>query len=286
MQLFINTPCSYFRIMDNFTGLIEFLPGIICSLLYTWQIQNQSLEFRQILITICVILWALRLGGFLVLRMFVLGPLDTRIDNLVRKYGYIGVILFWLGPHAFWSVICCLPVVLIHTFPIPHIKFSIFDFFGFVIWTCGFFMETLADRNKLNAKLIEKKQYYYLGSLWNYCRNPNHCGEVFCWLGISIISFNLFIYHSVYKYNFWTLILIPISPLFTLFAMLFEATLTSEIRNNKRFGNESNYLQYRKQTSILWPISPKIYPSLPKWIRKIIFFELNLYNKGLKTIRE
>ncbi|CAF3901104.1 unnamed protein product, partial [Adineta steineri] len=74
MQLFINTPCSYFRIMDNFTGLIEFLPGIICSLLYTWQIQNQSLEFRQILITICVILWALRLGGFLVLRMFVLGP--------------------------------------------------------------------------------------------------------------------------------------------------------------------------------------------------------------------
>jgi hypothetical protein len=66
--------------------------------------------------------------------------------------------------------------------------------------------------------------------------------------------------------------------------MLFEATLASEINNNKRFNNQFDYHQYRKQTSVLWPIPSKIYLLLPKWIRKIVFFELNIYNKGLKKI--
>jgi steroid 5-alpha reductase family enzyme len=107
----------------------------------------------------------------------------------------------------------------------------------------------------LKAKLAKTKNYYCLGSMWNYCRNPNHCGEVFCWLGLSIIAHNLFFYHPLYRYNLFIVILSLISPLFTLFAMLCEATLGSEIKNNKRFGNQIDYRQYRKQTSLLWPIS-------------------------------
>jgi hypothetical protein len=66
--------------------------------------------------------------------------------------------------------------------------------------------------------------------------------------------------------------------------MLFEATLGSEISNNKRFGNQVDYRQYRKQTSVLWPIPSELYLRLPKWIRKKVFFELNIYNKGLKEM--
>ncbi|UJR11161.1 hypothetical protein I4U23_015342 [Adineta vaga] len=282
MQLIINAPCSYFRLMDNFTGLIEFIPGLIWSLYYSWQRQNYSLEFRQIFVTLCVCLWSLRLGGFLIYRMLIIGPLDTRIDNLRRKYGQLGVLGFWCGPHGFWSFICCLPVTLLHTLPLIEGKSNISDWIGITIWLCGFIMETWADRNKLQAKLVREGKYYHLGVLWNYCRNPNHCGEVFCWLGLSIIGFNLFFHQSSYQYNLCIFVLLLIGPLFTLSAMLFEATLTSEIKNNQRFGHQLDYLQYRKQTSILWPIPSIFYLRLPSWIRKICFFEFNLYSEGLK----
>lgn len=285
MQIFINTPSSYFRIMDNFTGLIEFIPGIIWSFIYTLNIQVQTLDFRQILSTLCVILWSLRLGGFLIYRMSILGLLDTRIDDLAKKRSRLSILGFWLIAHGFWSVICCLPIALLHTFPLMNIKFNILDFFGLLFWICGFLMETWADQNKLKAKLMKKPKYYHIDTLWNYTRNPNHCGEVFCWLGLSILTLNLFFYHPIYQYNIFLIILSLISPLFTLCVMLFEATLASEISNNKRFSNQIDYQQYRKQTSILWPISSQIYLHLPKWIRKIIFFEFDLYNKGLKQIK-
>lgn len=284
MQLFINTPSSYFRKMDNFTGLIEFIPGILWSLFYTVQIQAGSLQFRQLLVTLYVVLWSLRLGGFLTYRMLVIGPLDRRVDNLAKKYGQLGLIGLWLGPHGFWSVICCSPVALLHAFPIVDVKFNILDFIGSIFWVCGFLIEAFADQKKLTAKLAGKKKYYHLGSLWNYCRNPNHCGEVFCWLGLSIIVLNVVFYHHLYRYNIFMILLSQISPLFTLFIMLFEASLSSEISNNKRFGNQLDYRQYRKQTSVLWPIPPKLYLYLPKWVKKTMFFDLYIYNEGLKDV--
>ncbi len=80
------------------------------------------------------------------------------------------------------------------------------------------------------------------------------------------------------------ILLSQISPLFTLFIMLFEASLSSEISNNKRFGNQLDYRQYRKQTSVLWPIPPKLYLYLPKCVKKIMFFDLDMYNEGLKDV--
>jgi hypothetical protein len=73
-----------------------------------------------------------------------------------------------------------------------------------------------------------------------------------------------------------------ISPLFTLSIMLFEATLGSEINNNKRFNNQVDYRQYRKQTSIIWPIPSAVYLRLPKWIKRMVFFEWDIYNEGLR----
>ncbi len=282
MQLLINTPSSYFRLMDNFTGLIEFIVGVIWSLFYAWQIQAESLQFRQILVALYVILWSLRLGGFLVYRMFALGPLDTRIEDIAKKHGQLAIIGIWLGPHGFWSVICCLPIALLHAFPISDVDFNMIDFIGSIFWICGFLMEAIADGNKLKAKLARTKKYYHLGFLWDYCRNPNHCGEIFCWLGLSIIAFNLVFYHPLYQYNIFMAISLLISPLFTLSIMLFEATLGSEINNNKRFNNQVDYRQYRKQTSIIWPIPSAVYLRLPKWIKRMVFFEWDIYNEGLR----
>ena len=282
MQLLINAPCSYFRLMDNFTGLTEFLIGIIWSLYYTRQKQDGTLQFRQILVTCYVVLWSIRLGSFLIYRMFRLGPTDARIVQLSKKYGQRGLFAFWLIAHGSWSVVCCLPMTLLHAFPIPDNDVNTIDLIGSIVWICGFLMEAVADWDKLKAKLAVKKMYYRPGFLWKYSRNPNHCGEVLCWLGLSMISFNLFFYHPLYRGNIFMVILVLMSPLFALFVMLYEATLASELSNNKRFNDQIDYHQYRIQTSLLWPISPKIYLHLPKWIKRKIFFEWNMYNKGLK----
>lgn len=282
MQLLINAPASYFRMMDNFTGSIELIFGIIWSLLYTMEVQNETLNTRQILVTMCVIIWSLRLGGFLLYRMLILGPLDTRIDKMAQKYGRIAIIAFWLCLHGIWPVICCLPAVLIHSFPMTNIEFTVFDFLGLSLWLCGFFMESFADQSKLKSKISKKKRYYHLGKLWNYCRNPNHCGEIFCWLGLTIVALNIFFHHHKHQFNVCILILSTMSFLFSLLIMIFEASLISEIKNNKRFGNQLEYHQYRQQTSVLWPIPPRLYVHLPTVIRQTIFFDWNMYDEGLE----
>lgn len=272
--------------MDNFTGFIEFIGGIVYNLISVVQIQSKALEIRQILVTLAVVIWSIRLSGFLAYRMFSLGPLDTRIDDLAKKHGRWSIIVFWLLPHAFWSTFCCFPLILLYAYPMDNLRWSFLDVLGFGFWSIGFLMETIADHLKLKAKLERRQEkYYHLGRLWNYSRNPNHCGEVFSWFGLSIVALNIFFFHPIHRHNVFIFLLSLLSPSFTLLAMVGEASLASEIRNNRRYRDDIDYVEYRKRTSLLWPMAPHFYVLVPKVMRKIFFFEWKIYDEGLKSKR-
>ena len=286
MQFLINAPCSIFRLMDNFTGLVEFLPGAFVSSYWLFDSSKNFLDGRSILMNTCVMLWSMRLGGFLLSRMFRLGPLDSRIDNLQKKSGRRGVLLFWFVGHGLWSVICTSPVILVNALSSEEVRWTLFDLFGFSLWTIGFLMESLADQQKFNGKCRGEKRYYQLGRLWHYTRNPNHCGEIFCWLGLSLVSLNLFFFHPLYQYHVFLLIFSQLGFVFTLCVMLFEASLGSERKNNERYLSDRSYRDYRDRTSLLWPISPHLYLRLPRALKKTLFFQWDIYNQQETTLAE
>lgn len=284
MQLLINVPCSIFRLMDNFTGLVEFLPGVFLSSYWLFDSSKSSIDVRSVLMNTCVMLWSIRLGGFLLFRMFKLGALDSRIDNLQRKFGRRGLLIFWFAGHGLWSAICTSPVILVNALSNAESGWTLFDLFGFSLWTMGFLMESLADQQKYEGKCRGEKRYYQLGQLWTYSRNPNHCGEIFCWWGLSIVSLNLFFFHPTYQFNLCLLIFSQLGFVFTLCVMLFEASLSSETKNNQRYLSSPSYREYRDRTSLLWPISPHLYRRLPRAVTKTIFFRWDIYDQQETTL--
>ena len=279
MQLLINVPCSLFRLMDNFTGLVEFLPGVFLSSYWLLNSSKNFIDQRAVLMNMCVMLWSIRLGGFLLYRMCRVGTLDGRIDNLQRKFGRRGLLIFWFAGHGLWSTICASPVILVNALSNVELRWTFFDVFGFSLWTVGFLMESLADQQKFNAKCRGEKRYYQLGRLWNYSRNPNHCGEIFCWLGLSVVSLNLFFFHPIYQFHLCLLIFSQLGFVFTLCVMLFEASLTSETKNNQRYLSSPSYREYRDRTSLLWPISPHLYRRFPHLMRTTIFFQWRIFSR-------
>jgi hypothetical protein len=57
-------------VADNFTGLVEFLPAALIGLHRASERQPAGLHPRQLLMTGMLTLWSLRLGLFLLGRMF------------------------------------------------------------------------------------------------------------------------------------------------------------------------------------------------------------------------
>ena len=53
--------------------------------------------------------------------------------------------------------------------------------------------------------------------------------------------------------------------------MLGEAVFFAEMKNNKRFGDDRDFVAYRQQTSLLIPMPPSLYISLPALVRQVHF---------------
>ena len=51
--------------------------------------------------------------------------------------------------------------------------------------------------------------------------------------------------------------------------MLGEAVFFAEMKNNKRFGDDRDFVAYRQQTSLLIPMPPSLYISLPALVRQV-----------------
>ena len=81
MQL-INFCLSKLHILDNFTGLVEFLPAAV----YGSMLSNVSMSEDPVpvVLTWCLVLWSLRLGTFLIIRYWHRPLLDTRLTNMTR----------------------------------------------------------------------------------------------------------------------------------------------------------------------------------------------------------
>ena len=185
-------------------------------------------------------------------------------------------------------------------------EITIMQYCALIVWFLGFLIEALADHTKLNTynKIFLEKEncsnnnkYYNMNGhfLWRYSRNPNFFGECMCWLGIglsaamefypetdftALLSFDVTNTANVKFFLCW------LSPLFTLGIMLGEAVLLSEWKNNRRYRSKnyaegnSDYDAYKRCTSLLIPIPPELYVKLPNTIRKIFFFDWDIYEKS------
>ncbi|XP_070574426.1 uncharacterized protein [Ptychodera flava] len=223
---------------------------------------------RQIVVTVFVCLWGIRLSSYLVYRMVKIGE-DQRCDN---KWNNMCTFLGFWTFQAVWVFTVSLPVVFINSSRSNTGKgFLALDYIGSIIFVIGFLVEAVADHQKFTFRHNQGNDGKWCDEgLWKCSRHPNYFGEILSWWGIFIIS------TSILKGYQWVAVL---SPLFVTMMLLFLSGIPLLEKNaDDRYGSVEEYRAYKKRTSVLFLFPTSLYITLPSFMKCIFCCEFPLYN--------
>eukprot|EP00928_Gymnodinium_smaydae_P027860 TRINITY_DN21407_c0_g1_i1.p1 TRINITY_DN21407_c0_g1~~TRINITY_DN21407_c0_g1_i1.p1 ORF type:complete len:307 (+),score=34.66 TRINITY_DN21407_c0_g1_i1:55-921(+) len=246
------------------------LTYMLCVLL---SLRRKGSTLRQKVNTGLVILWASRLGTFLLFRILRDGR-DVRFDQ-VRNNPRV-FLLYW-AIQALWILITALPVYVLNgkraqpraddalacddgtsslkgrselasdagTYSTSKICVS--DVVGWCIWSMGFICEVTADMQKLafQANPNNKGRWIDIG-LWSLARHPNYFGEISMWWGIFL---------SCATDLRGMELLSGVSPCFVTYLLLRVSGVPMLARTGQqRWGHLPEYQAYLQNTRLLVPL--------------------------------
>jgi steroid 5-alpha reductase family enzyme len=176
---FVITALFKFDQVTDFAGSTNFVILAVLTLLLkgTW-------HYRQIVLTVLVVVWGLRLGLFLLMRILQWGE-DRRFDDMRENIGKL--VVFWIF-QAVWVWTVSLPVTFVNASNGGRL-FQPADVIGWTMWVAGFLIEATADQQKLSFKKCpENKGKWCDVGVWKYSRHPNYFGEMLLWWGLYVAS--------------------------------------------------------------------------------------------------
>lgn len=199
----------------------------------------------QTLTTLLVCIWAIRLAGFLLRRIFKIKK-DPRFDKIRDDFWKFAMFWFFQAISV-WIILLPTLVVLLSE---KLASTGTLQLVGAFIWLIGFATETIADQQKSKFKNNpENKNTWINTGLWKYSRHPNYFGEILIWVGLFIVA-------SPFLEGYLWLTLV--SPIFIIFILTSVSGIPPvEKFANQRYGSNPNYQDYKKRTSILIPLPPK-----------------------------
>jgi len=240
-------------------------------------VANETLTLRKLFVTIAVGIWGIRLIGHLFLRLRVVkSESDSRFDVLRNNpqkqflYFMFQLITVWVNS---------LPIPYINAYSITgqeelFLKIYPVDFFAASLFLAGFFIEVIADHQKLTDYSLHSKfektkysQYEIFTGLWRYSRHPNYFGEILLWWGLGFFTIPTLGLKSM---------IALIGPLHTTLALLFFAGILTpnkvppdETAGNQRVVDVSEQQKraYRSKTSLLIPF-PFRFCVASEWISR------------------
>ncbi|KAK3332179.1 hypothetical protein B0T19DRAFT_367530 [Cercophora scortea] len=227
-----------------------------------------AFNWRQIVLSGAVTIWATRLGSYLFQRVIQDGK-DSRFDEIKKS-----PIRFWgaFMIQATWVSLSIMPVIAINAVPSAAVALAarssgavrLTDVIGLSLYVGGLFFEVAADREKMKwvaekkAKLHDEE--FLTKGLWSLSRHPNYFGESTLWTGIATTAAGVLLSAPVRA----TMGLSPaaalslcyVSPAFVTFLLLkVSGVPLSEKKYDKKYGDRKEYQEWKKNT-------PKFFPKL------------------------
>ena len=224
----------------DLTGSLTYVSVTLLAILFTVDI-----SLRDVLLALFVWIWAFRLGSFLFIRVKKAGS-DGRFDLMKKDFWWFLMTWTIQGLWVFLTLAMALAAITSES----KMAIDIFAIVGTLIWIFGFSIEVIADQQKTNFKddPANKDKFITVG-LWSWSRHPNYFGEMVLWIGIALIAFPVLIG--------WQLVAL-ISPIFVIFLLTRISGVTMlESRGYKKWGDDEEYKNYIKNTSVLIPLPPK-----------------------------
>ena len=200
-----------------------------------------ELNFRSQVVAILILIWALRLGLFLFIRVSQVGE-DKRFHDVKTSFYRF---LLWFNMSALWVFLTTangLTLILNNA----DLKNDLYFIIGLIIWLFGFSFEVLADEQKRHFRNNHKNKGQFITTgLWSISRHPNYFGEIMVWVGMAVISFPV-----LSGWQYVTLI----SPVFvtTLLTRVSGINLL-EANSDQKWGHLESYNEYKQKTPVLIP---------------------------------
>jgi len=223
----------------DLTGSLTYLSIFIYCLIATQSIEN--LNFSNLIVAGAIMIWAVRLGSFLFMRVSKDGK-DERF-NLI-KTSFSRFFMTWTL-QGMWVFICSSAALVAITSPMGVIVNNIL-ILGLALFIFGFAIEIIADNQKSAFRSkVENKDSFINEGLWARSRHPNYFGEIVLWAGITVMSVSSFEGMSY---------LALFSPIFTFLLLNYVSGIRIlEERGQKKWGYIEEYNKYKKNTPKLIP---------------------------------
>ena len=199
----------------------------------------------QLVASLLVLVWAVRLGTYLfrrILRMKV----DHRFDEMRDKP--LRFARFWLL-QALTVAVVMLPVsYLLDRSSAPG--FGAWAIGGAVVWLVGLLIEAAADAQKSAFKASDANRGRFITTgLWRYSRHPNYFGEILVWWGLFLYAVP-FLDGAAFA--------VVVGPVFITLLLLFVSGIPPLERSaDRKYGDDPAYRGYKRRTSILVPLPPR-----------------------------
>ena len=203
--------------------------------------QSSALSLLSKIVVAMVLVWALRLGLFLLIRVFHVGE-DKRFFEAKKSFSKFLMFFCISGLWVFLTVANALTLILNN----PDMNVDLFLGIGVIIWITGFLFEVIADEQKRRFRNNDSNHGQFITTgLWSISRHPNYFGEILIWIGMAVISFPVL---SGWQYA--TLI----SPLFVILLLTKVSGINLlEESAGKKWGSLDEYQTYKANTAVLIP---------------------------------
>jgi steroid 5-alpha reductase family enzyme len=237
---------------DTFTDITY---SIVFALIYTLNLfvfrDIKQYSFFDIAAYVVVMLWAIRLGAFLLYRVHVFKK-DARFDKMRKSFIKFGT--FWLIQGA-TNWIVSLPLMFAGSFYITSgNNLSIVAFILLGVAFISLVLETIADMQKLIFKL-QKKPGFIKSGLWSISRHPNYFFEIAFWF---LFSISIIFYGTNKDFVNYEGIFSLVGPLFLMLLINFLSGVPILERNSLiRYKGNKEYEDYLKKTSNVIPFIGK-----------------------------
>ena len=199
----------------------------------------------QLAASLLVLIWAVRLGAYLLGRILRI-KVDHRFDEMRDRP--LRFARFWLL-QAIAVAVIMLPVsYLLSRDDAPG--FGLWAIAGAAIWLVGLVVEAAADAQKSRFKAKDENRGRFITSgLWRYSRHPNYFGEILVWWGLFAYAVP-FLQGAAFA--------VVVGPVFITLLLLFVSGIPLLERSaDAKYGDDPAYREYKQRTSILVPLPPR-----------------------------
>lgn len=207
---------------------------------------NMDLEAAPAICAFLLILYGLRLGGYLLKREIKSADYNKAMKKEIKDGS---------GMNFFVKICMWISCAFLYTLQVSPIYFRMrngkgtdaFAVIGAAIMALGIAVEATADHQKSKAKKANPGRFCDTG-LFKIVRCPNYFGEILFWTGVFVSGVNIlsgFVQWGAAVIGYVCIVYI-----------MFGGARRLEIRQNRNYGADPEYQNYVKKTPIILPLIP------------------------------